>query len=262
MPLTNLQSDILAVIGANRTPESYLAGGTVLHFEPNSRRFSRDLDIFHDVLEAVAPSFEKDAKALRDKGFSVDVLISQPGFIRAQVARSIDATQIDWARDSAFRFMPAIRHEHGGFLLHEVDAATNKILALAARSEPRDYVDTIDIIDRLLPLGPLVWAASAKDPGFTPLSLLELIRRQGRYQPEEINRLDLARPFDMKAAKEQWLNALADAEAFIDSRPPEEAGCLYWDLSTQQFTTPTPENSARVKPHFGTMGGILPTAAA
>lgn len=64
MPLTELQSDILAVISSHRTPENYIAGGTALHFEPNSSRFSRDLDIFHDSLEAVAPSYEQDRKSL------------------------------------------------------------------------------------------------------------------------------------------------------------------------------------------------------
>lgn len=71
MPLTGLQSDILAVIALHRTPENYIAGGTFLHFEPNSTRYSRDLDIFHDALEAVANvlgvrQFQRFGNLLRD----------------------------------------------------------------------------------------------------------------------------------------------------------------------------------------------------
>ena len=257
MPLTELQADILAVIGAHRTPENYIAGGTALHFEPNSSRYSRDLDIFHDALEAVAPSFEKDRAALEGAGFELDVIISQPGFLRAIVRSTTDATQIDWARDSAWRFMPAIQHPKGGFLLHPVDIATNKILALAGRNEPRDYVDALEIIDRILPLGALVWASVAKDPGFSPASLLEHLKRQGRHRPEEYERLDLKKPFDPVAAKAVWTEALSDAEGFIASRPPEEAGCLYWNGDEEQFIQPSTDDE-QVIPHFGRVGGILP----
>lgn len=261
MPLTPLQSDILAIIGDNRTPENYIAGGTVLHFEPNTTRYSRDLDIFHDALEAVAPSFETDRAALEEAGFSLEVIISQPGFIRALIRRDSDSTQIDWARDSAWRFMPAIRHEKGGFVLHEVDIATNKILAMAGRSEPRDFVDALFILERILPLGPLVWASVAKDPGFTPMSLLEHLKRQGRYRPEDFERLDLVKPIDLVGAKETWLDALAKAEAFIVSRPPSEIGCLYWDRSKKRFAQPAADEDGDVVPHYGRAGGILPQPA-
>jgi len=258
MPLTPLQSDILAIIGRNRTPENYIAGGSVLHFEPNSTRYSRDLDIFHDALETVAPSFKNDRAQLEGEGFAVEVIISQPGFIRALVNRESESTQIDWARDSAWRFMPAIQHEKGGYVLHGVDIATNKILAAASRSEARDFVDVLFILEKILPLGPLVWASVAKDPGFTPMSLLEHLKRQGRYRPEEIQRLDLVGPFDMVEAKETWLGALEEVESFINSRPPSEIGCLYWHPSKAQFVSPEAEGDEHVIPHYGRAGGILP----
>lgn len=258
MPLTDLQSDILVVIASHRTPENYIAGGTALHFEPNSTRYSRDLDIFHDALEAVAPSYEKDREALEVAGFALEVIISQPGFIRAIVRRTTEATQIDWARDSAWRFMPAVKHEKGGFLLHPVDVATNKILALVGRNEPRDYVDALEIIETILPLGPLVWAAVAKDPGFSPASLLEHLRRQGRHRPEDYNRLDLVVPFQPVEAKQRWLRALEHASDFIASRPPEELGCLYWDAKSKRFVDPGTTKESNIAPHYGKPGGILP----
>ena len=258
MPLTQLESDILAEIAGNRTPENYIAGGTVLHFEPNSSRYSRDLDIFHDALEAVAPSFSQDRDSLERAGFELEIIISQPGFIRAIVGRTAETTQIDWARDSAWRFMPAVQHEKGGFMLHPVDVATNKMLALAGRNEPRDYVDALQIFKSILPLGPLVWASVAKDPGYSPGSLLENLRRQGRHRRQDYKRLDLAQPFDPVDAKNRWSEALESAADFIASRPPEESGCLYWDSSTKQFVQPAPGNEAHSIPHYGRAGGILP----
>lgn len=55
-----------------------------------------------------------------------------------------------------------------------VDLAANKVLVLAGRDEPRDFVDILFAHREVLPLAGLVWAAVGKDPGFTPPSLLAL----------------------------------------------------------------------------------------
>lgn len=44
MPLTNFQAAIARLLSTNRSPDSYLAGGAALHIEPNSTRYSNDLD--------------------------------------------------------------------------------------------------------------------------------------------------------------------------------------------------------------------------
>ncbi len=156
--------------------------------------------------------------------------------------------------------MPLVRDTLGGLLLHPIDLATNKVLALAGRDEPRDFVDILFIHAQVLPLGAVCWAAVGKDPGFTPLSLLELLKRRGRYRPEEFARLDLVEPFDLVAAKRTWLAALEEADAFIRTRPPDEIGCLYWSRSSKGFVMPPPDAPAPadVVPHFGTPGGVLP----
>jgi hypothetical protein len=46
MPLTVFQQELLAVLAPSRSPDSYLAGGSAIHFEPNSDRYSQ-LDFFH-----------------------------------------------------------------------------------------------------------------------------------------------------------------------------------------------------------------------
>jgi hypothetical protein len=260
VPLTDFQQTLLGVLADLASDDGYLAGGAALHFAPNSQRFSNDLDFFHDSVERVASAFALGCTRLEAAGYSVTIELSQPGFIRAMVTQREQSTRVDWAHDSAWRFMPLVREPRGILLLHPVDLAINKVLALAGRDEVRDFVDILFIHARMLPLGAVVWAAAGKDPGFTPLSLLELLKRRGRYRPQEFARLDLVEPFDLPTAKQAWLAALEDAELFVRSRPPEELGCLYWATDAQAFVMPAGAEPlpSTVLLHFGRPGGVLP----
>lgn len=264
MPLTDFQRTLLADLAAAPTDERYLAGGAALHFAPHSARYSNDLDFFHDSEARVASAFALDRVNLHQAGYALEVELSLPGFIRAIVRRGEGATRVDWAHDSAWRFMPLVRDPLGGLLLHPVDLAINKVLALAGRDEPRDFVDILFVHQRILPLGALCWAATGKDPGLTPLSILELLKRRGRYRPEDFARLHLAEPFDLPGAKGIWLEALANAEAFGHERPSDEAGCLYYATREERFVAPLPGRSlaeAGVVAHYGSPGGVLPRVA-
>lgn len=265
VPLTDLQRELLALLARSRDSDGYLAGGTALHAASSSSRFSEDLDIFHDSAEAVAKSFARDSAVLEAAGYRIRVRLSQPGFIRAIVeADDQESTRIDWAHDSAWRFMPLVRLDGGGLVLHEIDLAINKALTLAGRDEARDFVDILYAHEHVLPLGALSWAAVAKDPGFTPASLLEQLKRRGRYRPEEIDRIELAAPFDLVYAKAVWRAALSDADKFIRERPHEEVGCLYYSPSRDGFVVPSPGVSLKEQglvPHFGQSGGVLPRVA-
>ncbi|MBA2292713.1 MAG: hypothetical protein H0W15_09710 [Gemmatimonadales bacterium] len=261
MPLTTFQRAVLKVLSAYQDAKSgYLAGGAALHFAPDSLRYSRDLDFFHDSVERVADAFAADRGRLEAAGCTVEVTISQPGFVRAVVRRGADATLIDWAHESAWRFMPLVRIEEGGFLLHPVDLAVSKLLALVGRNEPRDFVDVLYVHAHVLPLGALCWAAVGKDPGFSPRSLLEMLKRRGQYRSEDFARLDLVVPIDLIATKESWRAALDAAEGFILTAPPEQIGCLYWSTASQHFLMPSPDlaTASDVVPHFGRPGGVLP----
>jgi hypothetical protein len=104
-----------------------------------------------------------------------------------------------------------------------------------------------------------VWAAAGKDPGFTPTMLLSLARRRGKYRPEDFERLHPATSVDLVAMKRAWLAALDQAEEFIESRPAEDIGCLYYDISRRCFVgTKAEAGAADVKPHHGRPGGVLP----
>ncbi len=261
MPLTDFQRAVLVELATGPSHGRYLAGGAAMHFAPQSLRYSDDLDFFHDSEQRVAESFAADRTHLTSMGYAVAVELALPGFVRAIVRLGDSATRVDWAHDSAWRFMPLQQAPFGGFLLSPIDLAINKLLALAGRDEPRDFVDILEVFATLLPLGPLCWAAVGKDPGLTPLSLLELLQRRGRYHPEDFGRLHLVRPFDLHAAKTTWLAALASAEAFVRTRPTDELGALYFDTAQQQFVTPVmdrPLSDQGIVPHYGAPGGVLP----
>ena len=257
MPLTTFQRDVATLLASNRTEDSYLAGGAALHIEPNSQRFSNDLDYFHDSTERVATAFEKDRSTLLEAGFTVQLEMNQRGFIRAVVSKNGDSTKVEWAHDSAWRFMPPIKNAQVGVQLHPIDLAVNKILALAGRDEARDFLDIMYIHEEILPLGALVWAAVGKDPGFTPFSLLDIIRRRGKYRPEDFSRLHLAQPVDLTSLKTRWLAALSECEAFISDRPATDLGCLYYSREKGSFIMPTSGESAVA--HYGRPGGVIPS---
>jgi hypothetical protein len=229
-----------------------------LHIEPNSKRFSNALDYFHDSVERVAESFDQDRRLLESNGYSLFVDMTQPGYIRATVRlEEQGTTKVEWAHDSSWRFLPTLFDDRVGYMLHPIDLAVNKVLALVGRDEPRDFLDTLLVHHETLPLGALCWAAAGKDPGFSPLSLLGLLRRRGKYRPEDFAKLHLAIPVDLPVMKEEWRTALEGAEAFILSRPPEEIGCLYYSKRRRTFVQATPDVEDVVT-HYGRPGGILP----
>ncbi len=240
MPLTAFQKDVLAVLAANRSEESHFAGGILLNAADDSPRFSRDFDIFHDLAAEVVRASDGDVASLRAAGFTVET-ISRHGewerdatFRKARVLGADGVTiEIDWAADSAFRFFPIERDAQMGWRLHLFDAATNKALTLAARTETRDYVDIVELAKRF-PLPAICWAACGKDPGFTPLSLLKMMRRFARVDPVELDKIR-ARVLDPVALKAEWVAISDDAEARMravaDERPDVPIGVAFVDRS-------------------------------
>ena len=256
MPLTPIQSEVLALLADNRSPESHLAGATGIHLSPKTSRYSHDLDLFHANEEAVAKAYAMDSACLRQNGYAIEPLLSQPGFIRAQVGKSKNSLLIDWAQDSTWRFFPPVQLEGIGWVLHPVDLAVNKVLALAGRDEPRDFIDTLYLHKSVLPLGALAWAAVGKDPGLNPQMLLELLQRKGRISTDELRRLDLKKKPDPAFLHEQWKSALNSAREWVSQRPGDEAGCLYTHPETGLVFAPKPDEPAEVL--RGKPGGVLP----
>ena len=258
MPLTPIQALALRTIAANRSPESYLAGATVLHRESDTPRFSSDLDLFHDLAESVAQCAEADAATLGDAGFELTWLLRTPTFFRAVLSAEGEQLRIEWAQDSAFRFFPVEKDDECGYRLHHADAAVNKVLALAGRQEVRDYVDILHLHDSYLHLGALAWAACGKDPGFTPGFLLEQAGRHAAYSQADVDRLSLRDPLDVRSLKRKWLRALEESRALVGALPPGEVGMLYLDGETPVTPDPQSDLFGRLVRHEGSIRGAWP----
>jgi hypothetical protein len=260
MPLTELQAEVLRCVAANRSPDSYLAGATVLHRHGNSPRFSQDVDFFHDIEESVVVNAEADVAALRNAGYTCTWLLRTPAFQRAIVVADGKQLKMEWAQDSAFRFFPVLKDERCGYRLHDADAAVNKLLALAGRQEVRDYVDVLYLDRNYLSLGAMAWGACGKDPGFTPLFLLEHAARHVAYTQADLDQLSLREPLDLKVLKHEWLRALERAKALVSRLPPEDIGCLYLNAE-QTPVTPVQDGIAfqALQRHRGCVRGAWPT---
>lgn len=257
MPLTNIQTDILRLLAAQRDPESYVAGATPLNRD--APRYSGDIDIFHDREERVARAALTDAKILEAAGYGVTWLRQVPVLYTAEVTRHETATRLEWVADSDFRFFPALRDETFGYLLHPVDLATNKVMAAVGRREVRDLVDLVTIHDAILPLGAVVWAAAEKSPGFTPEGLIAEIRRNAHYPVSEWHALHTSQPLDSKAITERLRMALDDAEAFVSRMPTDVVGLLF--LRGSEVVQPDPDRLQEYRTHAGQRRGQWPSNA-
>lgn len=263
MPLTDIQAEVLRLLARNRSPDSYVAGATVLHREESTPRYSLDLDLFHDPEESVATSAAADVTTLRSAGHEVSWLLRTPAFHRAVTRVGTAPLRIEWAQDSAFRFFPVQRDDRFGYRLHDADSATNKVLALAGRSEIRDFVDVLHLDETYLSLGALVWAACGKDPGYTPDFLLEHAARHAAYTQADLDRLALREPLDLGVLKRRWLAAVERARTLVAELPAAEVGCLYLDPEGHPITPdPSSDGFRALVRHQGSIRGAWPTVSA
>jgi hypothetical protein len=227
MALTALQRTICRLLAENRiaTGESYVAGGSALNELVGGSRISRDLDLFHDGERAVVASWDADRRLLEQHGYQVHVLRERPSFIEAEVRTPEGSVRMEWARDSAYRFFPLMRHDELGLTLHPFDLATNKVLALVGRLEVRDWVDAILCAERVQPLGYLAWAACGKDPGFSPEAILEAAARSARYSADEVAELAFdGAPPDAGELSRRWHALLEAAREAVPVLPADEVG--------------------------------------
>ena len=265
MALTALQRDILGLLAPSRLArESFVAGGVALNSQLETARRSRDIDLFHDTIEALAATVAADRAILTAAGLELHFVREAPTFAEATAHRDGESTLIQWVHDSAYRFFPLQTDAELGLTLHPLDLATNKVLAMAGRLEARDFVDLVACSERLQPLGYLVWAACGKDPGYGPDALLQEIRRAGRYTQAELDLLEFEGPTpDAASLARSWRTMLQGAERICKLLPVEEVGtCVVTRggelcrLDPQQLEQALP---ADLVFHPGAIGGAWPS---
>jgi hypothetical protein len=182
----------------------------------------------------------------------------QETFRRALVRRDGRGTKLEWVFDSAFRFFPIEADNELGWRLNFWDAATNKTLALFGRHEFRDFVD-VHYLHHRLHLGALIWAASGKDGGLTPQMILEWIKRQSYYTPEQVKGVQAVQPVNLVQMRRDWLVMVTEAEALLEKLPPDEKGCLYLDATGQPVCPdPVSPEFPTLTRHYGSVKGAWP----
>ena len=259
MPLDALQSAVFAALRSRRQPDSHVAGASALNRDPHSPRYSEDIDFFHDAATIVDDNADADAEVLKAEGFGVSWESPRTGFRRAWIERDGARIKVEWAYDSAFRFFPVQPDPILGYRLHDADLAVNKVLAGAGRLVIRDYLDLIFLHESYLSLGALAWAATGKDPGLSPLRILNELNRHSRYQPADLAEVRLTRPVTLRDLKEKWLEMLRTARVLVESLPTVEVGCLYLDPAGRPITPdPNAGEFSGLTRHYGQLRGSWP----
>jgi hypothetical protein len=256
MPLSKIQTDVLRLLASHREAESYVAGATPLN--QHTKRYSGDIDVFHDREERVATAAEADAKALEAEGYRIRWIRRLPTIYTAEVTKQDASTRLEWVVDSDFRFFPVMNDETFGFVLHPVDLAANKVMAAAGRREVRDIVDLVAIHQTILPLGAVIWAAVEKSPGFTPEGLIAEIRRNSNYSAAEWRAVEATEALDPKAITAQLRSALDEAESFVKSMPTDKIGLLFFQAG--KIVQPDPAQLDSYQTHAGKRHGHWPSS--
>lgn len=256
MPLTRIQTDVLSILAGRRSPKSYVGGGTPLNRA--GPRTSDDIDIFQGPEVALLETADGDAACLEASGYVVTWRRRMPAICTADIVKDNEQTRLDWVTDSDHRFFPPTPDLVFGFVLHPADIATGKALAAAGRREPRDAVDLVYIHSAILPLGATIWAAVAKDPGWSPESMINEIRRSARYQDYDLEELDMSPPLSAAELSQKLRTALKEADAFVSKMPSEKAGLLFFE--GDRLVQPDPDHLERYVTHAGQRGGHWPSS--
>jgi hypothetical protein len=257
VPLTKLQSHVLTILAAQRSPDSYVAGGAALNRE--GPRYSGDIDIFHDSELRLEAAAEADAKALIDGGLKLSWKRLRSAIREAELEGLSEKMRLEWVQDSAFRFFPTQRDELFGYVLHPVDLAVNKASAAADRREPRDVVDLVTVHENILSLGAVVSAAVGRFPGQSPEEMLADITRHSRFTAEEFRVLSTDRPLDIPDLHRRIRAMIEDAERFVGRIPSDAVGVVFLDGGRP--VQPDLEALARYQRHSGSPGGVWPSSS-
>lgn len=268
MAVTRFQSEVLKLIAGSRITngETYVAGGLALNYQLRRPRISDDIDIFNDGYDALLSASDSDRDVLKKAGYQVVPKRERDYIVEVTVSDGQETTDIQWVRDSAYRFFPLVVDDLLGLTMHPFDLATNKLLALAGRRVPRDWVDMISCVETLQPLAYLAWAANGKDAGLTPNFILDMCSRTTYVQRE----LDLVvrseTPLNAADLSRRWHEEIGRARETVKLLPAEEVGKVVMTRDGELFKGSDEDlrqalGSGEIVFHPGELGGAWPTIA-
>lgn len=191
MPLSALQERVAPLVAG--LPESdgfVLAGGAAMAAHGVLRRTTRDLDYFGgpDQAAAVGRLAAAVERALTAQRMTVTRVREWNTFVRLHVADAGEDCEVDIGID--YRALGVVATRYGPTLeLPELGA--NKVLAIFARTEPRDFVD-LAVLTQRIPLAGSIALAAEKDPGLDLVVLDEFMARVRSIPREEFDLTDNA----------------------------------------------------------------------
>lgn len=213
--LTALQEELLQIFA--QTEESnlfYLTGGTALAAHYLKHRYSRDLDLFTKEEEVIGYMGDRIQNNLKAKSFQTKTIRKLKSFYEILVTKADLVCPVHLALDSPFRFEEPKESLWGVRIDTLVDIATNKLLTLFARVEPRDFVDVFFLVKEVFSLNELIEKSKQKDSGFDEY-YLAIAFHQAKELPDDISKLpvEMIKPLDVKEMKGYFIK---QAIALID----------------------------------------------
>lgn len=205
--LTPLQIEVLKIFGAlEEVDYFYLSGGTALSAFYLKHRLSEDLDFFTNEEELVSIMGDRLKLNLEDKRFAIETKRKFKSFYEMVATREAEGVKIHLGHESAFRFETPQRKEYGVKIDTLLDIATNKLLTLWGRFEPRDFVDIYFLVKEKYSLEELIKKAKEKDHGLEEY-FLALSFHKAKALPEDLSAfpVSMIKPLNLKEMKEFFI---------------------------------------------------------
>ena len=216
--ITNFQKEILSSFSSSPDSEHfYLSGGTALADFYFGHRFSYDLDLFTTKEKLVFPFSRIVEKRLKKK-FSINVTRRFQTFVEFELSRKNEATRIQLAYDSPFRFAEPLESNLEIKVNDYKDIIIDKFLTFFGRTELRDAVDLFFIL-RKEDFWGLTKFASQKDPGFDLYWMAVALEKVKEF-PDDIKRWPVEMILEVKAGdlKDKFLNLAKEIMGKITRR--------------------------------------------
>ncbi len=181
----------------------YLTGGTALSAFYLQHRLSEDLDIFVPEERLLRYTGNRFAKELKTEGFEVEVVRTFLSFMELIIKKEKESVLVHLAVDSPFRFEKPTKVDMGINVDSFLDIATNKLLALFGRFEPRDFIDIFFIVkENHMDLEYLISKGKGKDPGLDEY-YLAIAFEKANDLPDSIEKIpvNMLKDIDVKEMK-------------------------------------------------------------
>jgi len=202
--LTPLQKESLNIFfSLPETNNFYLTGGTALAAFYLQHRLSEDLDIFTREERLIRYVGDQFIEKLKEASLQVETVRRFLSFLELIIKKESESVRVHLAIDSPFRFKRTIRTDAGVEVDSLIDIATNKLLALFGRFEPRDFIDVFFVVkEKHLDLDTLISKSKEKDPGLDEYYLAIAFEKADEL-PDSVERMpvNMLKPLDMRELK-------------------------------------------------------------